>query len=69
MFDVDMDIRHSSPLTEESEEETNDYGAQNGKIKKPRGGPGRPGGKGYSLQTELGWNDQTYERVVVSKFK
>lgn len=68
-FDDRMDIRHLSPLTEESEEETSDYDLQNEKIKKPRGGPGRPGGKGYSLQTELGWNDQTYERVVVSKFR
>ena len=56
-------------MTEDSKEEISDYGAQNRKIKKPRGGPGRPGGKGYTLQTELGWSDQTYERVVVSKFK
>jgi hypothetical protein len=68
MFDDDV-IRDLSPLTEDSEEEISDHGAQNRKIKKPRGGPGRPGGKGYTLQTELGWSDQTYERVVVSKFK
>ena len=68
MFDDD-DIRELSPLTENSEEEISDYGAQNGKIKKPRGGPGHPGGKGYTLQKELGWSNQTYERVVVSKFK
>lgn len=65
----DNDIGRLSPLTENSEGENSDYGAQNRKIKKPRGGPGRPGGKGYTLQTELGWSDQTYERVVVSKFK
>ena len=68
MFDDDV-IRDLSPLTEDSEEEISDHGTQNWKIKKPRGGPGRPGGKGYTLQTELGWSDQTYERVVVSKFK
>ena len=72
-FDGDVDMDRLSPLTEASEEETEDPGAsssaQNGKIKKPRGGPGHPGGKGYNLQTELGWNDQTYESVVVSGFK
>ena len=61
----DDDIRHLSPLTDNSE----DDGVQSEKIMKPRGGSGRPGGKGYNLQTELGWNDRTYESVVVSEVK
>jgi hypothetical protein len=66
MLDDDMDVRALSPLTENSEEEDEADSNQNGIIRKPRGGSGRPGGKGYNLQTELGWNDRTYESVVVS---
>jgi hypothetical protein len=73
IFDIDVDMDRLSPLTDSEPESDdlgnqNDLGAQNGKIKKPRGGPGRPGGKGYNLQAELGWNDQTYESLVVSEF-
>ena len=66
-FDDYMDAGPLSPLSTDSEDENED--AQSGKIRKPSGGSGRPGGKGYNLQVELGWNDRTYENVVVSDFK
>jgi hypothetical protein len=69
MFDDEMDTGPLSPLTQESESENEDDDVQSGKIKKPRGGPGRPGGKGYNLQSELDWNDRTYESVLVSSQK
>ena len=66
MFDDKMDTSPLSPLMQESESETEDDGVQSGKIKKPCGGPGCPGGKGYNLQSELDWSDQMYESVLVS---
>lgn len=65
----EMDTGPLSPLTQESESENEDDDVQSGKIKKPRGGPGRLGGKGYNLQSELDWNDRTYESVLVSSQK
>jgi hypothetical protein len=64
-FDDYADTGPLSPLTTDTEDEDD----QSGKIKKPSGGSGRPGGKGYNLQIELDWNDLTYNNVVVSNFK
>ena len=66
MFDEEMDTGPLSPLTQESESEIEDDGIQSEKIKKPRGGPGCLGGKDYDLQSELDWNNQTYESVLMS---
>ena len=66
MFDDEMDTGPLSPLTQESELEIEDDGVQSKKIKKPRGGSGCPGGKGYNLQSELNWSNRTYESVLVS---
>ena len=62
-----MDAGPLSPLSTDTEDEDED--AQSGKIRKLSSGSGCPGGKGYNLQVELGWNDRTYENVVVSDFK
>ena len=64
-FDDYADTGPLSPLTTDTEDKED----QSGKIRKPRGGSGRPGGKGYNLQIELGWNDLAYNNVVVSNFK
>ena len=66
IFDDEMDTGPLSPLTQESESEIEDDGIQSKKIKKPHGGPGHLGGKGYNLQSELNWNNRTYESVLVS---
>ena len=66
MFDDEMDTGPLSPLMQESESEIEDDSIQSKKIKKPCGGPGHLGGKGYNLQSELNWNNQTYESVLVS---
>jgi hypothetical protein len=64
-----MDAGPLSPLSTDSEDEDEDEDAPSGKIRKPSGGSGRPGGKGYNLQAKLGWSDRTYENVVVSELK
>src|SRR5271156_2683303 len=64
-FDTYADPGSLSPLTTDTEDEDD----VSGKIRKPSGGSGRPGGKGYNLQIELDWNDLTYNNVVVSNFK
>ena len=66
MFDNKMDAGPLSPFMQESESEIEDDSVQSEKIKKPHGGPGCPGGRGYNLQSELDWNNQMYESVLVS---
>ena len=66
MLNNEMDTSPLSLLMQESESETEDDSIQSRKIKKPCGGLGCPGGKGYKLQSELDWSDQTYESVLVS---
>ena len=53
MFDDEMDISPLCPLTSESKDDS----IQSGKIKRPYGRTGHPGGKGYNLQSKLDWND------------
>lgn len=36
------------------------------KVPKPPGTVGRPQSGGYNLQNELGWNDMTYQSILVS---
>jgi hypothetical protein len=60
-----------SPLTamsdEDGEPESEEDGEVNStKIPKPPGEAGRPQSGGYNLQDKLGWNDKTYESVMVS---
>ena len=56
-----------SPLTpapdESNERDSEDVST---KIQKPLGMVGRPQSGGYNLQDKLGWNDTTYQSIVVS---
>jgi hypothetical protein len=62
-----------SPLTalsdEDGDPESEENGEVNTKIPKPPGEAGRPQSGGYNLQDKLGWNDKTYESVIVSMSK
>ena len=63
-----------SPLTslsdEDGELESEEDGEVNStKIPKPPGAAGHPQSGGYDLQEKLGWNDKTYESVIVSMSK
>lgn len=60
-----------SPLTALSDENSEHESEEDGevsstKIPKPPGEAGRPQSGGYNLQDKLGWNDKTYESVMVS---
>lgn len=69
-FEIDEDL--GSPLSSLSDDEgpeSEKDGEGNSKIPKPPGEAGRPQSGGYNLQDKLGWNDRTYESVVVSMRK
>ena len=56
-----------SPLPNEDDElESEEDGRVDKKIPKPPGEAGRPQSGGYNLQSELGWNDRTYDSILVS---
>jgi hypothetical protein len=73
-MDVDSDTSQiengdfGSPLSSLSELES-EHGALNQKIPKPPGEAGRPHSGEYNLQDKLGWNDKTYESIIVSLSK
>ena len=54
-----------SPLTTDDSDDSEEDGEVS-KIPKPSGVAGRPKSGGYNLQDKLGWNDTTYERILVS---
>jgi hypothetical protein len=62
--DEDMDVFEE---TEASEVEHDGEGAGEELIPKPKGEVGRPGRGGYNLFKALGWNQKTYDNVLVSK--
>ena len=66
--DIDLDL--GSPLTPtpgDSEElDSEEDGESSTKVPKPSGMAGRPQSSGYNLQDKLGWNDTTYQRILVS---
>ena len=66
--DIDLDL--GSPLTPtpgDSEElDSEEDGESSTKVPKPSGMAGRPQSGGYNLQDKLGWNDTTYQRILVS---
>jgi hypothetical protein len=65
-FEDDVDSESSlSSLSDESDELESEEGVGK-KIPKPPGQPGRPQSGGYNLQNELGWNDMTYQSILVS---
>jgi hypothetical protein len=71
-LEIDGDL--GSPLTslsdEDGELESEEDGEMNStRIPKPPGEAGRPQSGGYSLQDKLGWNDKTYESVIVRRSK
>jgi hypothetical protein len=70
-FEDEMDIQ--SPLTptpgESDELESEEDGEVSAKVRKPPGTVGRPQSGGYNLQDKLGWNDITYQSIVVSLLK
>ena len=60
-----------SPLTPTSDEDGDglDSGGDGNvstKVPKPPGTVGRPQSGGYNLQDKLGWNDTTYQSILVS---
>jgi hypothetical protein len=59
-----------SPLTSISDEsdglESEEDGNVSTKVPKPPGTVGRPQSGGYNLQDKLGWNDTTYQSILVS---
>jgi hypothetical protein len=61
--DVDSDSSLTSLATDSDPEED---GEASTKIPKPPGMVGRPNSGGYNLQDKLGWNDATYQSIVVS---
>lgn len=70
-FEIDQDL--GSPLSSLSDddglESEKDEEINNKTIPKPPGEAGRPQSGGYNLQDKLGWNDSTYEIIVVSMRK
>ena len=66
---VDEDM--GSPLTPTSDENNGLDSEEDGenvntKVPKPPGMVGRPQSGGYNLQDKLGWNDTTYQSILVS---
>jgi hypothetical protein len=63
---VDDDM--GSPLmTDESDGlDSEEDGKVSTKVPKPPGTVGRPQSGGYNLQDKLGWNDTTYQSILVS---
>ena len=56
-----------SPLTPMAEENDGLNSEEDGtKVPKPSGTVGRPQSGGYNLQDKLGWNDTTYQSILVS---
>jgi hypothetical protein len=65
-FEDDVDLGSPlSPLPNEGDELESE-GDVSKKIPKPPGEAGRPQSGGYNLQDKLGWNDRTYESIIVS---
>jgi hypothetical protein len=69
---VDEDI--GSPLTKPTTDENNglhseEDGKVSTKVPKPTRMVGRPQSGGYNLQDKLGWNDTTYQSILVSFVK
>ena len=73
-MDVDSDTSQikngnfGSPLSSLSELES-EHGELIQKIPKPPGEAGHPHSGGYNLQNKLGWNNKTYESIIVSLSK
>ena len=65
--DEDMDELEETGASESEHEATGGEGAGEGLIPKPKGEVGRPGRGGYNLFRALGWNQKTYDNVLVSK--
>ena len=68
-FEDDIDIDIGSPLTpttDSDELDSEEDGGVGKKVPKPSGMAGRPQSGGYNLQDKLGWNDTTYQRILVS---
>lgn len=65
-FEDNQDL--GSPLTSVSSENEveSEEGENSTRIPKPPGTVGRPQSGGYSLQDKLGWNDMTYQSIIVS---
>jgi hypothetical protein len=61
--DEDMDKHEETSASEAEHEE----GVGEGLIPKPKGEVNRPGRGGYNLIKALGWNQKTYDSVLVSK--
>jgi hypothetical protein len=79
VFDEKMELDSLSSLTEDedmdedagkseaSDEVTGGEGVGGVLIPKPKGDVSRPGRGGYNLCKKLGWNQKTYDSVLVSK--
>ena len=62
-----VDENMDSPLTPMAEENDGLNSEEDGtKVPKPSGTVGRPQSGGYNLQDKLGWNDTTYQSILVS---
>ena len=72
-FENEMDTQFESPLTptpgESDELESEEDREVSAKVRKPPGTVGCPQSGGYNLQDKLGWNDITYQSILVSLFK
>jgi len=56
-----------SPLMPMPDENNILYSEEDGsKVPKPQGTVGHPQSGGYNLQDKLGWNDTTYQSILVS---
>jgi hypothetical protein len=67
--DEDMDELEETGASEAEHEVISSEGAGEGLIPKPKGDVGRPGCGGYNLFKALGWNQKTYDSVLVSKWR
>jgi hypothetical protein len=65
--DEDMGSPLTTPTTDENDSEED--GKVSMKVPKPTGTVGRPQSGGYNLQDKLGWNDTTYQSILVSFVK
>jgi hypothetical protein len=68
-MDEDMDELEETGASEAEHEVISSEGAGEGLIPKPKGDVGRPGRGGYNLFKALGWNQKTYDSVLVSKWR
>jgi hypothetical protein len=65
--DEDMGSPLTTPTTDENDSEEDEKVST--KVPKPTGTVGRPQSGGYNLQDKLGWNDTTYQSILVSFVK